>query len=298
MDVVLLHNKNAGDGKWSRKALLKLVKRAGFRPTYCELNEALEDPAQMDAGEFVIVAGGDGAVRSVALASLGRGRALAPLPLGTANNILRSFNLPPEPEEIVDGWRHARHRPFDVGLAAGPWGKRHFIEGVGIGLIGRSIGVIEDIDEVAVYEYKKARHKLHRDICVTAALAHEMKPITAKVSFDNRHFPDDYLLLEILNIRRAGPGVELAPHASPSDGRFDIVSVTARQRGRLLYALKSSLAETERLSGLNTRRAQRVSLRLHSRCDIRIDDTTIDIPADTTVKITLKPGALQFVLPG
>src|SRR5690606_27192752 len=125
----------------------------------------------------VIVAGGDGAIRRAGLAMIGRDKPLAPLPLGTANNIVRSFGLLMEPEDIIDGWRHPRRRPFDVGVIEGPGGKRHFIEGVGIGLISRSIAVIEEIDEVAVYELKKPKHKLHRDICVATALAHEMQPL-------------------------------------------------------------------------------------------------------------------------
>ena len=88
---------------------------------------------------------------------------------------MRSFELRLRPEEIIDGWRKPRRRAFDVGVIAGPWGKRQFIEGVGVGLISRSIAVLEEIDEEAVYELKKSKHELHRDICVTAALAREMR---------------------------------------------------------------------------------------------------------------------------
>lgn len=274
------------------------MKRAGFRPCYCELDAVTKDPALLDRGEFVAVAGGDGAIRQAALLALGRGHALAPLPLGTANNIVRSFNLPHDLEEIVDGWHHARYRRFDVGVAKGPWGRRHFIEGVGVGLIGRSIAVIDDIDDTAAYEYKKAKHKLHRDICVTAALAHEMQPLAARLSFDRHVVADDFILLEILNIRRAGPGIELAPKASPSDGRLDIVAVTARQRRWLLHALKARLSETTHGRDLTTRRARRLNLTLTPACTIRIDDTTLHAPAGTRVSISLKTGALSFVLPG
>src|SRR5688500_13349137 len=168
MDVVLLHNAKAGDESWSRSDLVKLVRRAGFKPRYFPLDRALENPKLLERGEFVIVAGGDGAIRKAALALIGRDRPLAPLPLGTANNIVRSFELPVRPEEIIDGWRHPQRRPFDIGVIEGPWGKRHFIEGVGIGLISRSIAVLDEIDDEATYELKKAKHKLHRDICVTA----------------------------------------------------------------------------------------------------------------------------------
>jgi len=297
MDVVVLHNAKAGDESWSRRDLVKLVKRAGFEPRYFPLRRALDDPKLLKRGKFVIVAGGDGAIRKVALALIGSGIPIAPLPLGTANNIVRSFGVPLRPEEIIDGWRQPRRRRIDVGVVEGPWGKRHFIEGVGVGLISRSIAVLQEIDDEAVYELKKAKHKLHRDICVAAALAREMRPLPAQLTFDGREVSADFLLIEVLNIRRAGPGVELAPHASPSDGRFDIITATVGQRPRLLRTLKARLKDSNKVSSMTTRRARHVHLVVHVGCEMRIDDGTISLEENTPVDITIKPGELEFLLP-
>src|SRR5690606_29073409 len=134
----------------------------------------------------------------------------------------------------VKGWQRCQRRKFDVGIVRGPWGTRRFIEGVGFGLIGRVIEVLERIDAVAAAELKRAAHRLYRDACVATALAETMNPISACVSLDGRDVAGDFLLVEILNIRRAGPAVELAPHSRPSDGRFDVALVSGRQRARLL----------------------------------------------------------------
>ena len=297
MDVVLLHNAKAGNESWSRHDLVKLVRRAGFTPKYFPLRLALDEPKLLKSGKFVIVAGGDGAIRKAALALIGSGMPIAPLPLGTANNIVRSFELPLRPEEIIDGWREPRRRRIDVGVVEGPWGRRHFIEGVGIGLISRSIAVLQEIDDEAVYELKKPKHKLHRDICVAAALAREMRPLPAQLMFDGREVAADFLLIEILNIRRAGPGVELAPQASPSDGRFDIVTATVAQRPRLLRTLKARLKDSDNVSSMTTRRARHVHLHVDVDCEMRIDDSTISLDEHTAVDITIKPGELEFLLP-
>jgi diacylglycerol kinase family enzyme len=298
MEVILLHNEKAGNGSWPRKELLKAVRRGGYEPRYVPLRLGLENPGMLDRGEFVIIAGGDGAIRKAALALLDRGRPIAPLPLGTANNIVRSFGLHGTPEEIIAGWQAPKLRPFDVGVAEGPWGKRHFVEGIGIGLISRSIAVIDEIDDISIYRLKKARHKLYRDVCVATALAHEMHPLHAQVSFDGRDLREKFLLLEILNIRRAGPGLELAPQASPSDGRFDVVSVTESQRERLIHTLKARLTDTKRIRSLTTRRTREVHLHIAAPCEMRLDDGAFRVEADTDVEITMKPGALEFVLPG
>lgn len=120
----------------------------------------------------------------------------------------------------------------------------------------------------------------------------------ATIHFDRREISDAFLLLEILNIRRAGPGMELAAHASPSDGRFDVVTATAAQRQRLVAIFDARLTQHDPPRGLTTRRSRHVKLHVNSACDIRIDDGTLKIEADTTIDITIKPGALEFVLPG
>lgn len=298
MDVVLLHNAKAGNESWSREDLVRLVTRAGFKPRYHPLKLALAHPRRLDHGEFVIVAGGDGAIRKAALALLGRNRPIAPLPLGTANNIARSFDLPLKPEVIVDGWRHAIRRPFDVGVIQGLPRKRHFIEGVGLGLISRSIAFIKEIDTLAAYALKKSKDKLHRDLCVAAALAREMHPLPVQLSLDGRDLTAEFLLLEILNIRRAGPGVELAAHANPADGRFDVVSATSRQRNRLWRTLQARLKDQSKGHQLTTRRARHVRFVVAAPCNMRVDDSTVSLAAKTAIDITVRRDALEFLLPG
>lgn len=298
MRVVLLHNEKAGSKGWSKRDVTHLVRDAGFDPFYVPMKQAKLEPELLERGKFVIVAGGDGSIRKAAMLLLGRHRMLAPLPLGTANNIARSLGIDDKPQHIAEGWHRAERRPFDVGQIQGLWGKRYFIEGVGVGLISRSIAVIEDIDEIAAYELKKPKHKLHRDACVAAALAHEMQPLKAKLTLDRRNASDEFLLLEVLNINRAGPAIELAPKADPSDGRFDVVTATAKQRDHLMHALRARLRDGPRVRNLHVRRARKVKLQLRTACDFRVDDATLRVDADTEVQISIHAGALEFLLPG
>lgn len=299
MEVVLLHNQNAGNSEWTRKALIKLVRRAGFEPEYLPIKAAVEKPERLRRGKFAIVAGGDGAIRKAVHAAADLQVPLAPLPLGTANNISHSLGVSGRPEDIVAGWeRKLRHVPFDLGIARGPWGRRCFVEGVGLGLISRTIAVLTDIDEVSVHEWKKAKHKLHRDACVAAALAHELHALPVSLAIDGRDRSADYLLLEILNIRRAGPAVELAPDALPADGQFDLVMVTDQQRGRLLKSLKARLADSNRVRGLTTRHARKVRLKVRRDCELRIDDGCVPLAAGQAVEFTIDRKAIEFIVPG
>jgi diacylglycerol kinase (ATP) len=297
MEVILLHNETAGDEEWSRKDLIRLVRRAGYEPTYFEIEDALKKPEVLNEGRLVVVAGGDGSICKVALKLIGRGIPLAPLPVGTANNIARSLGLDGKPEKIARGWAKPQRHKFDVGLAKGPWGRRFFLEGLGLGLLSRSIAVLNDLDKSAAHSPKKKRDRLFRDHCVIAAIAHEMQPLPLRVTLDGRDASDDYLLFEALNIRRSGPGLDLAPQASPSDGLLDVVTATASERAKLVGLMKDRLARKDRVRRLTTRATRRLRL-VTPACHLRVDDQTFTMSSGDVVEISVDRGALEFVLPG
>lgn len=297
MDIAFLHNESAGDEEYTRAELTAMMRAAGYRPVHFELKSALKTPEVLNIGDFVAVAGGDGSIRHTALHLLHRGRPIAPLPLGTANNIARSLGLKGTPEEIIGGWAAGHRRKFDVGIATGPWGRREFIEGAGVGLIARSIAVIEDIDEASAREFKTREDKLHRDHCVFAALSYEVSALPLEFAYEGKEAGGRFLLLEVLNIGRAGPGLELAPEANPSDGWFDVVSAKESERAGLEDKLKDFLAGAHEVAALTAHRAREVRL-VVPQCELRIDDDLISVPDGTKVAITIQPSALEFLLPG
>ena len=271
MDVVLLHNQKAGDGDHSVDELAALLRRHGYRPECFSLKKALKRTDPLERGEFIIVSGGDGSVRRVATRLAHRGRPIAPLPIGTANNIATSLGIRGDPDAIIAGWKSGTRRRIDLGLASGPWGKRHFIEGIGLGLIGRAITTIETIDDVSDREFENRQDKLYRDLCVLLALANEMPPLPIRVTQDGEDRSGRYLLLEMVNISRAGPGFELARGADPGDGWLNVVSVRADERHKLQESLKRCLAALDHGTILESQRAHELRLELSSG-ELRIDD--------------------------
>ena len=136
MRVTLIHNPGAGKhGKDELEKLLSLIREAKHEVRYQSAKDddwakALEAPA-----DLVAVAGGDGTVSRVAKRMIGRGVPLAALPAGTANNISTTLGLVGRPlEELVRGWNDARRMKLDIGVAQGPWGRRYFVEGFGVGM--------------------------------------------------------------------------------------------------------------------------------------------------------------------
>ena len=77
------------------------------------------------------------------------------MPTGTANNIALWLGVSGSLEEIVDGLSRSRPREVDVGIATGPWGRKRFLEAVGLGAFARTIRDADEEIDFAEDEYIK-----------------------------------------------------------------------------------------------------------------------------------------------
>ena len=301
MKILLLHNPHAGDQEYTTASLEKLMRHAGYDPRPATVKEIGENPGLLHYGEFVAVAGGDGSMRKAALGLVGSGQRLAPVPLGTANNFAHSVGVRGTPAEIVAGWSRGETRPIDMGRARGPWGEHWFLEGVGIGLIGRAMAIIKRIDDADGREFKQREDKLRRDLSVLVALAHDIPAVPLRFSADGHETSGDFLLLEIMNVVRAGPGVNMAGGTDISDGRFDLVTARAGERDSLVRKLHASLGDPEHAPILTARQVRHVVLTIYGG-EFRLDDEVI-LSRDetrrtgTSVEITVVPRALNVLVP-
>lgn len=296
MDVLVLHNRTAGDEELSSGRLLALLRREGYNPRYYDLHAALEEPEKLPDTERIVVAGGDGSFRQVALKLAARKTPIALLPLGTANNVARSLGIEGSPAEVIASWDRYEPRRFDLGVARGPWGERHFVEGVGVGLFGRLIGILGRMAESEAHESAARPHRVASDLRSTAVLAHELAPIAVQASLDGEMLAGDILLLECLNIGRVGASFEAAPDADVSDGRFDVVIATLQDRPKLQESLSNALRETPLPSLLPVRQVQRLELTV-PRCDFRIDDEVTPVGDGTRIEVMMASQSLEVLTP-
>jgi diacylglycerol kinase (ATP) len=259
--VTLIHNPGAGrQHEGEAEKLCELLRDAGYEVRYQSSKEdgwkrALKKPA-----DLVVVAGGDGTVGRVTRRMVGRGVPIGLLPTGTANNVARTLGLIERPfEELVRGWQNGRRVKLDVGVAAGPWGERYFIEGVGAGLFA---GLLAS----SAAKKKKPRKKKKGKSDVDGALgrlreaAERCEPLEIVVALDGRDISGSYLLMEAVNLRFVGPNLHLAHDSDPADGQFDVVMVTEAERNRLLYYLEHWQDDRDRLAILPTLRGRRLQI--------------------------------------
>src|SRR5690606_15798059 len=72
-------------------------------------------------------------------------------------------------------------------------------------------------------------------------IAKQYSPKRAKITIDGRVYEDDYLLVEVLNIKSVGPNLILALKANPTDGKFEIVLLKGSDRTKFVRYLQRSL---------------------------------------------------------
>ena len=304
MRITLIHNPGAGDDDQpDGEALQQILRRHGhavlYQPSSADTWAAvLDQPA-----DIIAVAGGDGTVGRVAKKLIGRDIPLAPLPLGTANNISKTLGLADLTlDEIVAGWHAGRRVNFDVGVANGPWGSRYFVEAMGVGLFARAIpaadesktlGKLKDADAKVAYALGMLRDRLER-----------CPPHRLEMTLDGKPLSGDYVLFEAMNMEFVGPNLYLAPNMDPDDGMLDVVLVTTAERDKLQKSLANwQEGEEFHRPDLTRHRASRIELQW-SGFEVHLDDESWppaelkeQPPALTHIELKVERDALYFFAP-
>src|SRR5690606_29015692 len=264
------------------------------------------DDALRAPGDLVVVAGGDGSVRSIAQRLLAA-RATVPLtilPAGTANNVAMSHGIGSDYEALVHGWARGRRVPLDVGRVETPWGDSVWIEACGFGAIARTMGALTSVPSPSD---GSTEDELRRDLRVTRELLVDHPLHRCRLWLDGEATTGEYAVVEVMNIPTIGANVALAPGASSCDGLLDVVTVDQASRVRLRDYL------TARLDGrvsppldLPVRRARRVCLawegtRIHVDDEVQPDEESSAAgrywgpQQGVTIEIGVLPGALALL---
>jgi YegS/Rv2252/BmrU family lipid kinase len=188
--------------------------------------------------DVVAIGGGDGTVNEVMQAYVSPsgdavpGPDLAIVPFGTGGDFKRTFGMSGALDEAIARIRHGARRHVDLGVLrlvshAGVDVVRAFVNVASFGLGGHVDAVVNDspkwlggrasfflgtLRAMAVYKNASVRVK------VDGALWHE-GPIVSVAVANGRYF---------------GGGMMIAPHADPSDGRFEVVLLGDLSRRELL----------------------------------------------------------------
>jgi diacylglycerol kinase family enzyme len=300
--ISLIHHPDAGDDDQpDAEGLSRLIRAHGHSVRYQSADEETWTAVFDDPADLIVVAGGDGTVGRVAKKLIGRSLPLAPLPLGTANNISKTLGLLDYTlDEIVAGWKDGERTRFDAGVAKGPWGSRYFLEAFGVGLFAvmipaadrsKALAKMDDADEKIAHAIGMLRERLHK-----------CPPHRLDMVLDGKHLSDDYVLFEAMNMEFVGPNLYLAPDMHPDDGLFDVVLVTAHERDELEEPLAHWQKGNLHPPDLTRIRASCVEMEW-TGFEVHIDDEAWPSkesdarPQLTHIELNVERGALEFLAP-
>jgi diacylglycerol kinase family enzyme len=288
MKISLFHNQKAGDST-SLSSIRELIEASGHELVRVfDRESAFGDLSDLGT-ELVVVAGGDGTVSAAARLLAGRPIPMSILPVGTANNLARSLQGDVSNEQLVARWETARRRRVDLGVARGPWGKRRFLEAVGVGLVPVTMASTKRVPLSGDDAASNITSALARYREVLATLA----PRRWRIRGDGEETAGDFLLVEVLNIRSLGPNLVLSPDADPSDGCLNVVTADVGRRDELMEYLSDRIAGREGCLSLPMMHARHVDI--HGPGDAHIDDELVRSAVAAAVSISVEAAAVEFL---
>jgi diacylglycerol kinase (ATP) len=305
MKVTLFHNPKSGVfNDLTPDQLTEALAEAGYEATYrtSESPEELDQILDEVEGPLVI-AGGDGSVREVAIRMMGKNNPLIVLPMGTANNISRALNGDSDVLTIIHRLNNPRRRFFDMGRLSSPWGLDYFLESLGIGFYASIL---------TYYEPEKGKSILRGIESILDGISDYKEPKSFQITLDGQNISGEYLLVEILNTPTIGPRLKLAARTDPQDGLFNVVRVVDDgQNGLLDYVTSLLKGEIEEHPNVLVNQGRSLEI-LWDGFPLHLDDQVLPTKEQAngeardpgvpeldpfTLKVDIVPKVLEFWLP-
>jgi YegS/Rv2252/BmrU family lipid kinase len=195
--------------------VIKTLTDGGVEPVR-PLNDDVDTLIRRHAAavECVIIGGGDGTLNRAAPALMETGLPLGILPLGTANDLARTLELPADPvaaaQVIVDG----RMRSIDLGEVNG----RPFFN---VASLGMSVELAKSLDGDTKKRWGRFGYAL-----AALRLARRLERFTAEIRIDDgRVIRGKSIQIAVGNGRYYGGGMSISEDAAPDDGMLDVYSI-------------------------------------------------------------------------
>ena len=292
MRILIYQNPDAGHARPRPDTLIESLQRDGHDVEWRHIKEhRLSDP---DTGpiDLVVAVGGDGSVGRTARQLIGGELPIAVLPMGTANNLATVLDAGAHDlTERIAAWTLV---PFDAGTLEGCGEPDWFFEGLGLGAFADTAARLTESAQTHP-PLPSREAELARDLDALTEAVRTCRPVEVEVGVDGKAFHTSLLMLEILNIGRLGPGVELTAGVDPSDGRLDVVMVEERHRPDLLAYLGALKGDGTPPSPFPAIQGTSVRVRAADPVCLHIDGRSTDVRAPVDLNIGVRQHAVRFL---
>jgi YegS/Rv2252/BmrU family lipid kinase len=231
----------------------------------------------------VIAAGGDGTLNSVLQGLMGTGLPLAVIPLGTANNLARTLDIPASLEEACEVAAGASTRRIDLGWVNG----RYFFTTA-------SMGLSVQITESLTHQIKRRWGALAYAVAAFRALT-RARLFRAEIVWSGGRRDSRTIQVVVGNGRYYGSALPVAADATIDDARLDLYSVEIRHWWELIGLVpalrRGRQGEKESVEAI---RATEFEITTRVPMEINVDG---EICSRTPARFRVLPSALEVFVP-
>jgi YegS/Rv2252/BmrU family lipid kinase len=284
--ALLLINRGSRQGDADLRPALDLLHRAGVEV----IKVSSDDPRDLqqaiaehrDAVDRVVVGGGDGTLNAVVDALIGRRLPLGILPLGTANDLARTLDLPGDLAAAAAVIAEGRTRQIDVGCING----KHFFNVA-------SLGLSTEVARELTREAKRRWGVLGYPLALWRA-ARKRRSFRADIRCDHERRRLHSIQIWIGNGRHFGGGVTIAADARIDDGMLDLVSLAPRGLWQLILAAPQLLRGHHHDQRLHHWRGTEIEIRTRRPMLINTDG---EVTTQTPAQARVVPKAISVYVP-
>lgn len=283
--ALFLVNPKASRAGTGLDAVIRTLTDGGVEPVR-PLNDDVDTLIRRHAAavECVIIGGGDGTLNHAAPALIETGLPLGILPLGTANDLARTLELPADPvaaaQVIVDG----RLRSIDLGEVNG----RPFFN---VASLGMGVELAKSLDGDTKKRWGRFGYAL-----AALRLMRRLERFSAEIRIDDgRVIRGKSIQIAVGNGRFYGGGMTVAPDAAPDDGMLDVYSIEVDHWLWLALMYPSFRAGRHgRWDEVHAFRCRDVEIRTRRPRDVNTDG---EVTTQTPARFRVLPKAVRVFTP-
>ena len=237
-----------------------------------------------DAIDLVVVGGGDGSINAAAPGIIDTGLPLGVLPLGTANDLARTLDLPLDLEGAVGVIAAGQTRRIDLGEVNG-----HPYFNVA------SLGFGVDLTHALTSDAKKRWGPLGYAVAGLRVLR-RLQPFHVEIEVGGTRTRSRTIHLAVGNGRHYGGGMTVSQDAAIDDGRLDVYSLEVESAWKLLMLLPALRSgRTQDWTEIRTLEGQEIRVATRRHRSVNADG---EIVTRTPATFKVLHGAIALFVPG
>ena len=235
--ALLIVNRKSRRGAGDLSAALDRLRVAGFDL----FEERVDRPSQLpqvirrhrDRADAVILGGGDGTLTMAVDGLVDAQLPVGILPLGTANDLARTLNLPVDPVAAADVIAAGHHQRIDLGWVNGT----HFFN---VATVGLGVGVTRRLSRAS-----KGRWGVLAYLFAAAQVVTRARPFAADIQTESETIRVRTVQVTVGNGRHFGGGMTVDRAATIDDGVLHLVSLEAERWWQLVALLPAMWRGTQ-----------------------------------------------------